>query len=51
LQWGNDPEVTQAAFDAGARPVQRWINPEATHLRKAMHGSRPFWGWNERLNG
>ncbi|TFK44187.1 hypothetical protein BDQ12DRAFT_593696 [Crucibulum laeve] len=51
LQWGNDPELTQAAFEAGEKPTQVWINPEATDVRVALHGGRPSWGWNGRLNG
>ncbi|KAG9014731.1 hypothetical protein FRB94_010578 [Tulasnella sp. JGI-2019a] len=51
IQWGNDPELDQAAYDSGKRPVESWINPEAEKLRKALGGKRPSWGYNGRLNG
>ncbi|KAJ9109363.1 hypothetical protein QFC21_000693 [Naganishia friedmannii] len=51
LQWGDDPNLTQRAFDAGARPVETWINPYAEVIRKVLGGKRPSWGWNGRLNG
>jgi hypothetical protein len=51
LQWGNDPELTQAAFEAGQRVQQSWINPEADAVRISLHGFRPSFGWNGRLNG
>ncbi|KAJ6569598.1 hypothetical protein B0H19DRAFT_700414 [Mycena capillaripes] len=51
LQWGNDPKLDQAAFDAGQRPEESWINPEAEKLRKALNGKRPSWGYNGRLCG
>ncbi|KAG8989460.1 hypothetical protein FRB94_014378 [Tulasnella sp. JGI-2019a] len=51
VQWGNDPQLNQAAYDAGKRPVESWINPEAESLRKQLGGRRPFWGYNGRLNG
>jgi hypothetical protein len=43
VMWGNDPTLTQAAFDAGARVKESWINPDPKtpqHL-----------GWLGRLNG
>lgn len=43
LMWGNDPTLTQAAFDAGARVKESWINPD---LRTPQH-----LGWLGRLNG
>jgi hypothetical protein len=51
LQWGNDHELTQAAYDAGKRVQQSWINPEADAVRISLHGGRPSFGWNGRLNG
>lgn len=49
--WGNDPELNQAAVDAGKKPVEAWINPEAEKLRLELGGKRPSWGYNGRLNG
>ena len=43
LMWGNDPTLTQAAFDAGERVKESWINPD---LRTPQH-----LGWLGRLNG
>jgi hypothetical protein len=43
LMWGNDPSLTQAAFDAGARVKESWINPD---LKTPQH-----LGWLGRLNG
>ncbi|KAF8974266.1 hypothetical protein BDZ97DRAFT_1690029 [Flammula alnicola] len=51
LQWGNDPELTQAQFEAGKTANQVWINPAADRVRVSLHGARPSWGWNGRLNG
>ena len=51
LMWGNDPELTQAKYEGGEKPAESWINPEADRIRKKLGGSRPSWGWNERLNG
>ncbi|KIJ23179.1 hypothetical protein M422DRAFT_56937 [Sphaerobolus stellatus SS14] len=51
LMWGNDPEVNQVAYEAGERPKESWFNPEGSNLVESMHGSRPWWGWNERMNG
>jgi len=51
LMWGNDPELTQAKWKAGERPKESWINPEATQLLKTLGGTRPFLGWNDRMNG
>lgn len=41
--WGNDPTLNQAAFDAGARVKESWINPD---LRTPQH-----LGYLGRLNG
>ena len=49
--WGNDPKLTQAAYDSGQKPVESWINPRADAIRKSLGGKRPTWGWNGRLNG
>lgn len=49
--WGNDPQLDQAAVDAGEKPVESWINPRADELRKELGGMRPSWGYNGRLNG
>jgi hypothetical protein len=49
--WGNDPELTQAKADAGEKPQESWINPEADTVRNSLQGTRPSWGWNGRLNG
>jgi hypothetical protein len=51
LQWGNDAELTQAAFEAGKTVHQTWINPEADAVRISLHGGRPTFGWNGRLAG
>ncbi|EIN12210.1 hypothetical protein PUNSTDRAFT_118179 [Punctularia strigosozonata HHB-11173 SS5] len=51
LMWGNDPKMTQAAYDAGCFPTESWINPAASELLNTLGGTRPFWGWNRRLNG
>ncbi|KAG8909046.1 hypothetical protein FRC01_007179, partial [Tulasnella sp. 417] len=51
LMWGNDPDLDQAAFDAGQEPAESWINPRAEELRRELGGKRPSWGYNGRLNG
>ncbi|KAL7903776.1 hypothetical protein GGI35DRAFT_491568 [Trichoderma velutinum] len=55
LQWGDDSSWNQAKHEAnkadGIGPGECWINPVANNLRKNLHGTRPFWGWNGRLNG
>jgi hypothetical protein len=51
VQWGNDPNLNQAAVDAGKKPEESWINPRAEELRKMLGGKRPSWGYNGRLNG
>ncbi|KAG8852600.1 hypothetical protein FRB96_008599 [Tulasnella sp. 330] len=51
VQWGNDPQLDQTAYDGGKRPVESWINPDAEDLRKELGGKRPSWGYNGRLNG
>jgi hypothetical protein len=51
VQWGNDPQLTQKAFESDDCPQERWINPVANNLRESLGGKRPFWGWNGRLNG
>jgi len=43
VMWGNDPDLNQAAFDAGKRVTQSWINPD---LRTPQH-----LGYLGRLNG
>ena len=35
---GNDPDLNQAAFDAGKRVTQSWINPD---LRTPQHLGYP----------
>jgi hypothetical protein len=49
--WGNDPDLNQAAFERGKKPIESWINPEAEKIRQKLGGQRPSWGWNGRLNG
>ena len=51
LMWGNDPQLNQAAFEAGDKPKESWINPRAEEIRKKLGGRRPSWGWNGRMNG
>lgn len=51
IMWGDDPDLDQAAFDAGQEPVESWINPRAEELRRELGGKRPSWGYNGRLNG
>jgi hypothetical protein len=29
VMWGNDPELTHAAYESGARPKNGWVNPVA----------------------
>jgi hypothetical protein len=43
VMWGNDPNLTQQAFDQGKRVEESWINPD---LRTPQH-----LGWLGRLNG
>jgi hypothetical protein len=43
VMWGNDPKLDQAAFDAGVRVKESWINPD---LRTPQH-----LGYLGRLNG
>lgn len=49
--WGNDEKLNQAAYDAGERVKESWINPVAEKIRRGLGGKRPSWGWNGRLNG
>lgn len=49
--WGNDPELTQEAYDKGAKPTQSWIYPEAEAIRLSLGGKRKWWGWLGRLDG
>ncbi|KAF4450364.1 hypothetical protein F53441_6488 [Fusarium austroafricanum] len=58
LQWGNDPLFTQKDYDKTfgpknehPKPKECWINPEAEEIRIKEKGTRPFWGWNGRMNG
>ena len=51
IMWGNDPELTPKLANAGQKPKESWINPEAETLRKQLKGNRPSWGWNGRMNG
>ena len=43
IMWGNDPKLDQAAFNAGTRVTESWINPD---LRTPQH-----LGFLGRLNG
>jgi hypothetical protein len=45
LMWGNDPNLTPAAYDGGARPVEGWVNPAAPSY------ARQHLGWEGRVNG
>lgn len=47
LSWGNDPELTQAKFDAGDRPQESWIAPDLLEGPKKL----PHFGWLNRANG
>jgi len=54
VQWGNDPQVTQAVYEAGgpkAELHESWVSPAATKLLATLGGKRPFLGWNGRMNG
>ncbi|EPQ52663.1 hypothetical protein GLOTRDRAFT_112046 [Gloeophyllum trabeum ATCC 11539] len=51
LQWGNDPQLDQQAYESGERVRESWVNPAANDLLEVLHSSRPMWGWNGRLNG
>jgi len=33
------------------KPKESWINPEAEKLRVGLGGTRPYWGFDGRLNG
>jgi hypothetical protein len=46
LMWGNDPGLTKAKYDMGARPAQTWLNKAGMPATKAPH-----FGWLDRLNG
>jgi hypothetical protein len=46
LTWGNDPDLTQAQYALGKRPVQTWLNKTGMPATKAPHI-----GWLDRLNG
>lgn len=45
LMWGNDPALTQAAYDAGNRVVESVI------LNPVIGGATQHLGWRGRLNG
>ncbi|KAJ9106010.1 hypothetical protein QFC19_003346 [Naganishia cerealis] len=49
--WGNDPDLSQAAYEKGERPKETWLSPKAEKIRIALGGTRPSWGGNGRLNG
>jgi hypothetical protein len=49
--WGNDPNLTQAEYANGNRPVEHWINPFADVLFQQLNADRYWWGWNGRMNG
>jgi len=51
LMWGNDPELTQAAFEAGRTVQESWVSQEAKELIASLQGERPSLGWNGRTNG
>ncbi|KAJ4470543.1 hypothetical protein J3R30DRAFT_3245528, partial [Lentinula aciculospora] len=51
LQWGNDPDMNQEAWESGQRPKEGWVNPRATKLLARLGGNRPSFGWNDRANG
>jgi hypothetical protein len=44
LMWGNDPALTESAFNGGARPVE-------TVIVNRVVGVEQHLGWKERLNG
>ena len=44
LMWGNDPALTQAAYDSGARPQESTIPNRVVGITQHL-------GWLERLNG
>ncbi len=50
LEWGNSPGFTYADYQAGKRPAESWVNPEA----KAMFANRApddQMGYLARMNG
>lgn len=47
LMWGNDPALTQEAFDAGDRPTETWLNPAILGPPRKL----PHFGWLDRMNG
>jgi hypothetical protein len=53
IQWGNDPQVTQAVYEAEGPGAlkESWVNPDANKLLRDLGGKRPFLGWNGRMNG
>ena len=51
IMWGNDPELTPTKAEAGQKPKESWINPQADAIRTSLGGTRPSWGWHGRLNG
>jgi len=51
LSWGNDPDLTQAAFKAGQTVHESWVSPELKDLFNNLKGGRPSLGWNGRANG
>jgi hypothetical protein len=50
VMWGNDPDLTHAAYKAGARPKNSWVNPDTA---AKFRGSRKCgeMGLRGRANG
>jgi hypothetical protein len=51
LQWGNDPELTPTIYNDAVKNHLPAVNPYADKLRISLGGTRPYWGFDGRLNG
>lgn len=50
LEWGNSPNLTYADYQAGKRPEESWINPEAKRMF-AKRAPDDQMGYLGRMNG
>jgi hypothetical protein len=50
VMWGNDPDLTHAAYEAGERPKNGWVNPVA-HARFGPSRKCGEMGLRGRVNG
>ncbi len=56
LMWGDDPQLTQTAYQSGSRPVESWINADSPIMKYRTNppsGTTPprTLGWAGRGNG